>query len=901
MTLAAGTRLGPYRIDAPLGAGGMGEVYKATDTRLERLVAIKVLPEALSADSQFRQRFEREARAISSLNHPHICTLHDVGHQDGVEFLVMEYLDGETLADRLKRGPLPVEQAVSHGAEIADALDKAHSRGIVHRDLKPGNVMLTRTGAKLLDFGLAKTDAARGLGALETRLQTSPAPAGGRAPLTGQGAILGTFQYMAPEQLEGREADARTDIWAFGCLLYEMVTARRAFEATSQASLIAAILERDSPPLLTVQPLAPPTLDHVVRRCLTKAPEDRWQSAADIRHELLWISERGSEPAAVMTNVVPPAKARRRELVAWSVAVVATLVAVAATTIGVVISRHEGAPPLMRFTLGLPAAIGRAAYLALSPDGRRLVFTGSNPAGSGTVLWVRALDGLDPRPLAGTEGVKQHPFWSADGRSIGFFAQQKLKRVDLSSGAVQVICDAPAARGGTWNRDGTIVFAPDSTSPLFRVDPGRGSAPEPLTHLGVSPSEQSHRFPNFLADGRHFVFTAWRATGRSVIRLGSLDSPTTTELVTGATTETNGPADTADTSQAYVSGGYLLFVRAGALLAQPFDERRWRLTGEATPILPQVDVDDNNGRQGFTVSENGLLVYRPPAAPASIQLTWLTRAGVRQNSLWEPGQILDLSFSPDGRRVATSRLDALTNSSDIWVIDINRGAASPLIRGRNGDAALWSPDGRRVLFGISHGLTITDIYSKPADGSGPEELLLDSPGVGRIPMGWSLDGRLLFGASDLTRTYDIWAVPITGDRRPVLLMKNNVGAHFNPGAFSPDARWIAYQAGGEVYLQAFPSGPRVQVTTSGGSEPCWRGDGRELYYRSQGKLMAVELRRGTTIEVGATTPLFALPAEAGPWVPTRDGQRFLVTMPAGAAAAPPQLTVVVNWMGALGR
>jgi Tol biopolymer transport system component/predicted Ser/Thr protein kinase len=901
MTLTAGTRLGPYRIEAPLGAGGMGEVYKATDTRLDRLVAIKVLPEAFSSDSQFRQRFEREARAISSLSHPHICTLHDVGNQDGVEFLVMEYLDGETLADRLKRGPLPVDQAVSRAAEIANALDKAHSCGIVHRDLKPGNVMLTKTGAKLLDFGLARTDAARGLGAMETRARTAPAPVGERAPLTEQGAILGTFQYMAPEQLEGRPADARTDIWAFGCTLYEMVTARRAFEATSQASLMAAILERDPPPLSTVRSPALSTLDHIVRRCLAKAPDDRWQSAADIDHELAWIAERGSEPAAVVTDVAAFPQAQRRVRAAWSVAAVATLVALAATAIAVLISRHEGLPPPMRFTLGLPAAIGRAAYLALSPDGRSLALAGSNPAGSGTILWVRAMDALDPRPLAGTEGVKQHPFWSADGRSIGFFAQQKLKRVDVSSGVVQVICDAPAARGGTWNRDGTIVFAPDSTSPLFRVDAGGASAPTALTQLGTSPSEQSHRFPNFLADGRHFVFTAWRASGRSVIRLGSLDSPTTTELVTGPSSETTGPADTANTSQAYVSGGYLLFVRAGALLAQPFDQSRWRLTGEATPVVPRVDVDDNNGRQAFTVSENGLLVYRSPAAPTVVQLTWLTRSGVRQNSLWEPGQLLNLSLSPDGRRVATSRLDVQTNSADIWVIDLDRGAASPLTRGRNADAALWSPDGLRIIFDITHGITIADIYSKAADGNGPEEFLLDSPGVSRIPMGWYPDGRLLFGASDMKRMYDIWAVPMIGDRRPVLLMKNDTGASFNPGAFSPDARWIAYQSGGEVYLQSFPSGPRVQVTTSGGSEPYWNSDGRELYYRSQGKLMAVELRRGATIEVGTPKPLFALPPDAGPWVPAGDGQRFLVAMPTGATAPPAPLTVVVNWPGSLGR
>jgi Tol biopolymer transport system component len=901
MTLTAGTRLGPYRIEAPLGAGGMGEVYKATDTRLNRLVAIKVLREALSSDSQFRQRFEREARAISSLSHPHICTLHDVGNQDGVEFLVMEYLDGETLADRLKRGPLPIEQAVSYSAEIADALNKAHGCGIVHRDLKPGNVMLTKTGAKLLDFGLAKTDAARGPGAMETRLRTSPAPVGEQEPLTGQGAILGTFQYMAPEQLEGRQADARTDIWAFGCMVYEMVTARHAFEAASQASLIAAILERDPPPLSTAQSSAPSALEHIVRRCLAKAPDDRWQSAADIHHELAWIAERRSEPVAVVRDGAAFPQAKRREGVAWSVAAAASLVAVAATAIAVLSTRHEGLPPPMRFTLGLPTAIGRAAYLALSPDGQSLAFTGSNPAGSGTVLWVRAMGALDPRPLAGTEGVKQHPFWSADGRSIGFFAQQKLKRVDVSSGVVQVICDAPAARGGTWNRDGTIVFAPDSTSPLFRVDAGGGLAPTPLTQLGTSPSEQSHRFPNFLADGRHFVFTAWRESGRSIIRLGSLDSPTTTELVTGPAGETSGPADTADTSQAYVSGGHLLFVRGGALLAQPFDQTRWRLTGEATPVVPRVDVDDSNGRQAFTVSENGLLVYRSPAAPAVVQLTWMTRSGVRQNSLWEPGQLFDLSLSPDSRRVATSRLDVQTNNVDIWVVDLDRGAASPLTRGRNADGALWSRDGLRIVFDIAHGIAITDIYSKAADGNGPEQFLLDSPGVSRIPMGWYPDGRLLFGASDIKRMYDIWAVPTTGDRRPVLLMKNDRGAVFSPGAFSPDARWIAYQAGGEVYVQSFPSGPRVQVTTSGGSEPRWNGDGRELYYRSEGKLMAVELRPGTTIEVGATKALFALPPEAGQWVPAGDGQRFLVAMPTGAAAPPAPLTVVVNWTGALGR
>jgi predicted Ser/Thr protein kinase len=521
MTLAQGTRLGPYEILASVGAGGMGEVYRARDTRLDRTVAIKVLPSHLSSNPEIRQRFDREARTISSLSHPHICALHDVGHQDGIDYLVMEFLEGETLTDRLSRGALPAEQVLRYSIEIADALDKAHRQGIVHRDLKPGNIMLTKSGVKLVDFGLAKLAAA---GPANTSVSILPTQAG--MNLTQEGTILGTFQYMAPEQLEGKEADARSDIFAFGAVLYEMATGKKAFSGKSQASLIASILSAEPPPISSVQPMTPPALDRVVKTCLAKDPDDRWQTAHDVMLQLKWIAEGGSQ-----AGVPAPLVARRRghERLAWGVAAVLAVSTIALAAVQ--LARPRAAVRVVRSSLLPPEKttyhfIGDAAGPpAVSPEGLQIAFTARDSSGK-SLLWVRSLDSPVPRAVAGTEDA-MYPFWSPDSKFIGFFAGGKLKKIEASGGPAFALCDAGDARGGTWNKDGVIVFEPHFRDPLFRV-PATGGKAAPVTKFDESRRETTHRFPFFLPDGSHFLYLAGsHAVGTEselhAIYLGSLD------------------------------------------------------------------------------------------------------------------------------------------------------------------------------------------------------------------------------------------------------------------------------------------------------------------------------------------------------------------------------------------
>ncbi|HET9794868.1 MAG TPA: protein kinase, partial [Thermoanaerobaculia bacterium] len=578
MTLSAGTRLGPYEIVSLLGAGGMGEVYRAIDTRLDRAVALKVLPRELSETPGFRQRFEREAKAISQLSHPNICALFDLGSEGGAEYLVMELLEGQTLADRLEKGPLPIDQVLRFGTEIAAALDRAHRAGIVHRDLKPGNVMLTRTGVKLLDFGLAKAVAkapvedGSGLSALPTAAPES-------RPLTEEGTILGTFQYMAPEQVEGREADARTDIFALGCVLYEMATGRKAFTGRSRAGLVAAILERDPGPISAALPMAPPALDRLVQGCLEKDPDDRWQSAHDVMAQLRWIAQGGSQ-----AGVPAPVTARRRsrERTAWIAAGLAVIAAIGFAAAW--LRRAPANAGVVRSTV-LPPAGSRFAFsgdnagpLTISPDGKTLAFLAVG--NDRPRLYVRPLDADEPVALPGADGAS-FPFWSPDSRSLGFFADGKLKRVDLSApGSSTTICAAPNARGGTWGADGTILFAPDTRSAIFRV-PASGGTPSPVTKLDAS-SHSTHRWPAFLPDGRHFLFFAGdhndTRSDKAGARFASIDAPGDRAVVHTL-------------ANALYAGGKLLFLRGNTLIAESFDPRAGNLSGEPRPVAEGVHFD----------------------------------------------------------------------------------------------------------------------------------------------------------------------------------------------------------------------------------------------------------------------------------------------------------------------
>jgi eukaryotic-like serine/threonine-protein kinase len=888
MALVSGARLGPYEVVALLGAGGMGEVYKARDMRLERAVAIKVLPQRLSASPETRQRFEREARTISQLSHPHICALYDVGREGETEYLVMEYLEGETLAERLAKGQLPLEQTLRYGQEIADALDKAHRQGIVHRDLKPGNVMLTKSGVKLLDFGLAKAIAPPPSQSSMTALPTQQG-------LTQEGTILGTFQYMAPEQLEGKEADARTDIFALGATLYEMATGRKAFTGTSQASLISSIMTTDPPPISTIQPLAPQAFDRIVRKCLAKDPEDRWQSAADLGSELRWTSQ--TSQAAVLSPSVSRAASRGR-LLLW----MALLAATAALAFTLLRRQPAAAHRKVRFTIPVPEgnAFGsfvEAGAVAVSPDGRRLAFTAVPPGGR-SALWVRDLDALTPQVLPGTEGAAL-PFWSPDSRFLGYFAGGKLKRVDVTGGASQTLCEAPDNLfGGTWSDGGVILFGSDANGSLMRVAASGGI---PIAETTLLAGETGHSWPSFLPDGRHYLLLVEREKAPS------------TEIYVGTLGDKNRKRLAASESGAlYAPPTYLLFVREGALTAQAFNIRTLQLTGEPIPIAERVGRMGGAGtpRYGpFSASRNGVLAYGAIAVVSS-QLVWFDRRGqVLEAST--PGDYADPELSPDGRRVAVCRDDPKTGTPDIWIMDISRGARSRLTFDPRFEIyPVWSPDGSRIAFASDNEGPTTAIYLKPA-GGGTEELLLRERRPS-WPLDWSRDGRLLlFSTSDSKTGHDVWLLPVDGSRTPKPLLQTPFEEA--EARISPDGRFFAFASNEsgrpEVYVRPLgSSGEQWQVSIQGGTKPEWRQDGKELFYLAEDrKLMSVELKDGAGFDKVAPRALFQtrtprvdFPGFHSLYAVTPDGQRFLVVQePERPSSAP--ITVVLDWAAGLER
>jgi len=890
MALSNGTRLGPYEIIGPLGAGGMGEVYKARDTRLDRTVAIKVLPAGAGDRADLRERFEREARTVSSLNHPHICTLHDIGRHDGADYLVMEYLEGETLAERLSRGAMPLEQLLRCGVQVADALDKAHRRGVVHRDLKPANIMLTKSGAKLLDFGLAKL------------LPTEPfGPAAGssalvtqRADLTAEGAIVGTLQYMAPEQLEGKEADARADIFALGTVLYEMATGRRAFEGKSRASVIAAILTTEPPPVSSMQPMAPPTLDRVVRICLAKDPDDRWQSARDLMSELRWIAEGGSQPGMAAPAMAPR---RRAAWLPWSVA--AAALAGLAICLPAALRQLQPAPVPQRIRFEVPAPPGTIAdySLALSPDGTRLAFTATKDGEA--ALHVRRLDDIESRRLAGTEGASL-PFWSPDSRWIGFFARGRLMKIDAEGRPPQPICDAVDGRGGSWGQDGTIVFAPTFTGPLMRVS-SSGGKPEPVTTLEDASLESSHRWPFFLPDGKRFLYVS-RVTHRNDSRpvfVGSLDG-----------TATHLPFRTYS-AVSYAEPGYLLMVRGGALVAQRFDPGTLTPSGEEFTIADDVPVIGNLGPTLYapvTTSNNGMLAYRPSAAVPNTLLQWVGRYGKLAGTVGLPAGWGEPDLSPDGRRVAVSRTDDQMYDEDIWLIDLQTQAESRFTFHQATDATpIWSPDGSRIVFASTRN-GVFDLFVKPVSGATEEELVLKSD-LNKWADDWSPDGKYILYET-AGQNSDLWLLPMTGtDRTPVPYLPDS-GDEFH-GTFSPDGRWVAYTSSEsdrtEIYVQSFPAGRgKWQISTTGGGQAVWRADGQELFYLAGNRIMAVEVKTGDAFQSGVPRELFAVQlsqavfAARSHFAVSLDGERFLVNAVTREFVQPPAV-VVLNWTAGLGR
>ncbi len=874
MTLAAGSRLGPYEILAQLGAGGMGEVYRAKDTRLERTVAIKVLPQRLSSSPEVRQRFEREAKTISQLSHPHICALYDVGREGETEYLVMEYLEGETLSERLAKGPLPLEQTLRYGVEIADALDKAHRQGIVHRDLKPGNVMLTKSGVKLLDFGLAKALPAGKAEAL-TSLPTQQG-------LTAEGTILGTFQYMAPEQLEAKDADARTDIFAFGCVLYEMATGKKAFSATSQASLITAIMSSDPAPISSVQPMTPPALDRVVKTCLAKDPEERWQSAHDIAGELKWIAQ-GSEagaPAAVVS------RRKNRERLAWGIAVLLLVGLVAA--VAVLLRRAPRPLEPVRFEILPPP---RAVFnnldgpVTVSPDGRQIVFAVRDETGN-SFLWVRSLASLESHRLDNTEDGYD-PTWSPDGRSIAFGSPPgKLLRIPASGGPVQVICDMIDGRGQTWNREDVILLTTNGgASPILRV-PAGGGTPVPVTTLDKSRNETGHWRPRFLPDGRHFLFLIRSSEPQNAgMAVGSLDSKEIVRL----------PG--IETAASWSPPGLLLFIRDRTLLAQRFELSNLRLSRDSFAVASNVEYAQTWGAPAFSTSDNGTLTYQS-GGRAIRRLAWFDRSGKELGALGDPGEYRqDPHISPDGRRVVAMRVDPESRSADLWVFDVARGVGSRLtFSPALEEYPVWSPDSQSIVYD-SNPEGVGDIYKRSASGGGSDELLWKSPRW-KNPEDWSRDGKyVLVRVLDPKTRVDLWLLPTFGEKKPTPLLVTPFSE--SEGRLSPDGKWFAYRSDEsgrkEVYVQPFPpTGAKWQVSVGGGETPRWRADGKELFYVAPDYMRkAVEIKAAPGFEAGVPKDLFKTPNSWGSDV-SPDGQRFLVNMPAGDMPPSP-ITVVLNW------
>jgi Tol biopolymer transport system component len=875
MGLTSGTKLGPYEIVSPLGAGGMGEVYRALDTRLERTVAVKILPSHLSEDPEAKQRFDREARAISSLSHPNICHLYDVGQQDGTSYLVMEYLEGETLSDRLVRGALPLGQVLKYGAQIADALHKAHRCGVVHRDLKPGNVMLTASGAKLLDFGLAKPAAMLS----GTALTAEAVPS---TPMTQEGTIVGTFQYMSPEQVEGKELDGRSDIFSLGAVLYEMVTGKRAFPGKSQLSVASAILEKEPEPISAVKPMTPRGLDHVVRKCLAKAPDERWQSAGDLAGELRWIGD-AEKPEQPLAATAPKAACRR-----WVAAGFVACALLAGAGLG---WWSKSIAPKQTTFFASPFQLGPNG-LALSPDGKMVAMVAYWDQGNKYMIWKYRLGDALPAIVEGTDGAS-YPFWSPDGQSIGFFAQGKLKRTDIGGKSMQVICDAPNGRGGAWNKDGVIAFTPDVFTGLYRVS-AAGGTPTPLAKQDEARLESSHRWPAFLPDGKHFLYLAANFAGHfdmNAIFLGSLDS-TEKKLVVAASS-----------NPVYVHPGYLLYVRDGALVAQRFDLGTYSVNGDAQLIQNDIQYLVQIDQGLFDAAPNGTLIMETGKGGSESQLTWFDRTGKKMESVGGIGSFANPNLSPDGKRVAYDQASPGGREIGVWVHDLTTDAATRLtLSAALNQVAVWSPDGKKVVF-TSNRTLFNRMFVKNADGSGPEEEIAN-PDQDKIRQvvawDWSRDGKYLLVRSES----ELWYYS-TSDKKSHPYLQGQYAVR--NAQISPDGKFVAYSSnetgGWEVYVTPFPvPSSKWQVSHGGGEEPRWKREGKELFYLSpEGALMSAKVNLGSSFEAMTPVALFQSrrrqkisSQDVFTYAVRNDGNRFLFNTIVDRRQATP-LWIMQNW------
>jgi eukaryotic-like serine/threonine-protein kinase len=876
MPLTSGTKLGPYEILCPLGAGGMGEVYRATDTRLDRSVAIKVLASQLSSSPELKQRMEREARAISAMNHSHICQLYDIGSQNGTDYLVMEFLEGETLADRLHRGAMPLNEVLRVGIAISEALTAAHRQGVVHRDLKPGNIMLTKGGAKLMDFGLAKPLGMQAAGASSagppsftaTATLSRPSPL---SPLTTAGNIVGTVQYMSPEQIEGKEADARSDIFALGAVLYEMACGRRPFEGKSQISLASSILEKDPEPISSINPQIPIAFEHVLTTCLQKNPDDRFQSAHDAKLQLQWIAAEKSSPK---TSPLPPTTARDKERLAWTAAVLGAIVAGA--IIGFFLFHPRQSARTMRTVINPPLKYGLnlmgdfAGPPVLSPDGSSLAFTAIEPQGK-TTLWVRPMDSLDARMLPGTEGAI-FPFWSPDGSALGFFADTKLKTIDINNSTAQVLADAPFGRGGAWGPDGVIVYSGNTQAPLMRVS-ANGGTPIPVTQLD-SGQHTSHRWPFFLPDGKHFLYLAIHhdpsKSANDTLYFASLDG------------RENRPLFRSESNAIYADG-YLLFARGDQLMAQAFNPGSGTLSGTPVSIAKGLAHDVSTWHMDASASDNGLLILGSGGS-ADWQLVWVDRTGKQIGTVADKLTNLQLArISPQEDRIALQIDNA---QSDIWVLDVARGVRSRLTFGPVANQApVWSPDGKWIAYASGRN-GHSELYRKPSDGSGGEELLLTDNSV-VMSDDWSRDGKyLIYSKGSWGSNWEIWALPVEGDRKPFMVVPHATSRIGANGHLSPNGNWIAYASDEsgtvEVYVAAVGRGQgKWQISSNGGAQPLWSKDGKELYFMDLSfNLYAISVKEvGSALQFGAPQMLVSTSNYSAPLVfydVSRDKQKILI-------------------------
>ncbi len=881
MPVATGSHLGPYEILSPIGAGGMGEVYRARDRRLDRTIAVKVLAPNLSSNPEYRQRFEREARTVAALSHPHICPVYDIGAHDGVDYLVMEYLEGENLAQRIAKGPLPIREALRYAIQIADALDQAHRHGVVHRDLKPGNIMLTKSGAKLLDFGLAKVFEPRG-GASGSLA----APLTATTPLTGQGLIVGTLQYMAPEQLEGREADARTDIFAFGLILYEMIAGKRAFEANSQAGMISSIMMSEVPPLSSVQSAVPRALDHVVTTCIAKDPDARWQTTHDVLLQLRWIAEAGSQ-AGVPAPVVAPRK--RHNLVLWCALAASSCAAVLFAWLH--FSERPAPPqPPVRFAIHAPPQAGFVYGVdipVLSPDGARMVFTASLHAGS-RVLWYQPLDALEAKPIPGTESALL-PFWSPDSHSVAFYseADKKLKKVDLSDGSPLALCAAKnGSASGAWLPDGTIIFFDDGL--LMRV-PATGGDPKPVFGHDVPAAKMAQLWPRALPDGKHILFVAVGPdTTKNGIYAADLEARQMRMILPVRSLFEYSPA------------GYILYGRQQSIMAQRFDARKLTVIGDPLPVAAPAGELSSVWGAVASVSTNGTLAYSR-AVNRAAQLHWYSREGKKISSVSGARNYNQLLISPDGKRVAVE-LDGTekTPNRTLWLLELSTGILSPFTP--NTDVphadAVWSPDSRDLIY-LSSKDGKSVILRKPA-GGGAEQVVI-SQQVSLYPEEALPDGSILAVNS---HGKDIVRIPPSGGKPGTIF---HTDFESDEPHVSPDGRWVAYTCNEsgqwEIYVATFPSFEnRHQASNAGGMAPVWRADGKELFYLTpDGKLMSVSFKGSTQPETSIPVELFQTRLRADPrynqYTVTGDGQRFLMYEPVEENEQP--YYVLMNWTSLL--